>query len=729
MRIKLLAIAGLFSTAQLLAQTPMETFSFSGGSTDGENGATSTSSTWSNTTIADEGGIMNSAISLDGSEQITYNGLAINPYDGMSVSFWVKPSSSMTQNKGYALFSQRTSCSGVHSIEAFVNGSQNLVSFTLRSPSGGVGVNTSYTPDVWQHFTFTFNQTDGKMRVYKDGEHVATGANSTEESNIPTSISGDFAIGYNPCVAVDGTLQYSGGLDELKIYDEKLSDLEIKLLANPAVDIAAYQDSVATHSIIEHYNFNNFVEGIAVQEGFIQDNAGNPNSALQMDGASSKTTTVPTSTSGGYTVSLWLNPDAYAGARSQVILSQRSACTGVNSIELYRSSTEVSFVVRTAAGGQAIRVPYTSGQWVKYTFVADAVKDSLYAYSNGVFVSQGSAIGRIPGNVSTSTLRIGTSVCVAGDGTPQYTGGIDQLYIYDKNLTTQEIADAYTQNDNDQFNPVLEDEFDFTQDDLTETLRSDPFDNSLDTALVLNGNSGFNLNAETIATDGEGYTFSFWIQPDGTITANNQVLFAKRDQCTWRDLFVANVNGTTQQVSMELRTLDAQVKSLQIDYTPDVWQLMTYVVDLNELYIYGYVDGEKIDSASITGHEVPASYSNSVTLKLSASPCTYSNYTGGIDELQIYGAPLASIEVAKLYDASVTLNTWDTQTNEGYDYAVYPSPASSHVFVEPGLVQVFDLSGNLLINTESKGRLDVSALSKGVYVVIQADKRARLIIE
>jgi hypothetical protein len=370
-----------------------------------------------------------------------------------------------------------------------------------------------------------------------------------------------------------------------------------------------------------------------------------------------------------------------------------------------------------------------SGQWAKYTFVADVVKDSLYAYSNGVFLSQESASGRIPGNVSTTTLRIGTSVCVAGDGTPQYTGGIDQLYIYDKNLTTQEIADAYTQNDNDQFNPVIEDEFDFPQDDLTETLRLDPFDNSLDTALVLNGNSGFNLNAETIATDGEGYTFSFWIQPDGTITANNQVLFAKRDQCTWRDLFVANVNGTTQKVSMELRTLDAQNKSLQIDYTPDVWQLMTYVVDLNELYIYGYVDGEKIDSTSITGHEVPASYSNSVTLKLSASPCTYSNYTGGIDELQIYGAPLASIEVAKLYDASVILNTWGTQTNEGYDYAVYPSPASSHVFVEPGLVQVFDLSGNLLINTESKGRLDVSALNKGVYVVIQADKRARLIIE
>ncbi len=728
MKKRLLSILPMLVAGQLWAQAPIETFSFDNGSFNGANGATPTNSSVGITTIEDVDNNSNSALFLNGTQNITYSGLSLNPYDGLSVSFWVKPSASMTQNKGYAVFSQRTQCKAVHSIESFVNGSTKKLSFTLRRTNGAVSVNVDYTPDVWQHFTFTFNHSDGKMRVYKDGEFVATGSNSVEKGNIPQSISGNFVIGSNPCVGTDGTLQYIGGLDELKIYDEKLSELDVNLLWDPTTDVRAYQNNVVETSLVEEYDFTNFVADYGNERGYIQDANSNDASALELDGDNTKSYSSPTSTTSGYTVSLWLKPDAFAaGGRSRIITSQRSACTGVSSFEIYQGETEISFVTRTSAGGAAVRVPYTAGEWAKFTFVADQATNTLLGYKNGAFDNQATGSGRIPSNLSTGTLRLGTSVCVASDGTPKYTGGIDELYVYQDNLTAQEITDAYAQSDDDQFSPVFYNKFDVAG-FLTKEVRLDPATNIEEDAISLEGAGGINLEANTIATNGDGYAFSYWIKPDGSNTASNQLIFGKRDQCTFRDLFAANLNAVTQKVSMEFRTLDQETAVLALDYTPDVWQQVTFSVDLNESYIYGYINGEKKDSVAITGHEVPASYSANVTLQMASSPCEHTKYTGGLDNIKIYSAPLQKRDVLRLFDGSTITSTLDA-TEQAEELVVYPSPASTHIFVTAGDVQILDLNGRVLIDTVSEGRVDVSALQAGLYIVRQGTQKAKLIIE
>ncbi len=246
MKKRLLTFLPMLIAGQLWAQTPTETFSFNNGSFNGENGATATSSTAS-TTIADAKNNANSALSLNGSEQIVYNGLSLNPYNGLSVSFWVKPSSNMNENKNYVIFSQRTQCKAVHSIESFANNSSKKISFILRRTNGAVAAYADFTPDVWQHFTFTFNPTDGKMRAYKNGQYVDISTSNVEKGNIPKSISRSFGIGAHPCVGVD---KYVGGFDELKIYGAPLEENDILGLFDESLIITSLSNTEKIEDLI-----------------------------------------------------------------------------------------------------------------------------------------------------------------------------------------------------------------------------------------------------------------------------------------------------------------------------------------------------------------------------------------------------------------------------------------------------------------------------------------------
>jgi hypothetical protein len=57
---------------------------------------------------------------------------------------------------------------------------------------------------------------------------------------------------------------------------------------------------------------------------------------------------------------------------------------------------------------------------------------------------------------------------------------------------------------------------------------------------------------------------------------------------------------------------------------------------------------------------------------------------------------------------------------ENAQVAVYPNPANNMVMVEAenvNLVQVMDINGRVVLSSERAGRLDVSGLAAGVYVV------------
>ena len=61
--------------------------------------------------------------------------------------------------------------------------------------------------------------------------------------------------------------------------------------------------------------------------------------------------------------------------------------------------------------------------------------------------------------------------------------------------------------------------------------------------------------------------------------------------------------------------------------------------------------------------------------------------------------------------------------------SIYPNPATSTIYVAEGEIQVFDQLGNLIITAVSNGKVDISTLESGVYIVVHEGKKSKLIIE
>jgi len=60
---------------------------------------------------------------------------------------------------------------------------------------------------------------------------------------------------------------------------------------------------------------------------------------------------------------------------------------------------------------------------------------------------------------------------------------------------------------------------------------------------------------------------------------------------------------------------------------------------------------------------------------------------------------------------------------------IFPNPASSIINTEEGTLEILDLTGHLVLSTESNGQVDVSDLESGIYIVILNGKKTKLVVE
>ncbi|MCX8523086.1 T9SS type A sorting domain-containing protein [Chryseobacterium formosus] len=102
---------------------------------------------------------------------------------------------------------------------------------------------------------------------------------------------------------------------------------------------------------------------------------------------------------------------------------------------------------------------------------------------------------------------------------------------------------------------------------------------------------------------------------------------------------------------------------------------------------------------------------------------------GKIYTYDLQGSLLNTFTVTSLPNQIIAYNSASLSTVENSKaskLSIYPNPSSNKFFVQglnSGNVQVYDLNGRMVINTQySENGIDVSTLSKGVYVVNITDK-------
>ncbi len=255
------------------------------------------------------------------------------------------------------------------------------------------------------------------------------------------------------------TLTFDGYIDEVRIYNRILTTSEItelytqgnRVVSNGVMTkglIAHYslaQEDLASASVINDLTPNNRDGTItAGTGGFTTDQKGQANKAYNFDGAN---TTIPTTLTSntpftnGFTVSAWIKPNSIGETNGRVI-DKSSSGDGVNGFSIWMSgSFPNTLALRTNVGsvGYALTgsTPYGVWQHMLVTVASNAV---VTWYINGVQSGTPATTGPLSGITTSNPLTIGNR---SGATDRTFDGGISDVKIYNRVLTTAEIAQLY----------------------------------------------------------------------------------------------------------------------------------------------------------------------------------------------------------------------------------------------------------------------------------------------
>lgn len=169
------------------------------------------------------------------------------------------------------------------------------------------------------------------------------------------------------------------------------------------------------------------------------------------------------------------------------------------------------------------------------------------------------------------------------------------------------------------------------------------------------GGASNNINREF---DDENLTLSFYFK--SLDVAGTQVLLSKRDT------LCGNPNQLLITYEANSRTLTARMADVanSVTLTHDIdngscWQQVALVRDLTAVRLY--LNGERVDEGA-TPDRIDIDNDGDLLIGASACPDTDgATFQGLIDELRIYGGPLADGEIASLYGSPDRILTPPTQ--------------------------------------------------------------------
>lgn len=178
----------------------------------------------------------------------------------ITISVWVRGSTSMPVTQRQMLFSAKTAASEGHILTANIpsgtmpalitfeaghdnNRQDDWASFFWGWDSTSwEAPESAYRGTNWNHFAFTKDIATGEQKIYHNGQIVAL----TKKATTPIDYVGMFTIGnFHP----GGNLAYYGDVDDFRIYDHALTPDEVLFLAGgsayyqPVISDADFDDS------------------------------------------------------------------------------------------------------------------------------------------------------------------------------------------------------------------------------------------------------------------------------------------------------------------------------------------------------------------------------------------------------------------------------------------------------------------------------------------------------
>lgn len=292
-------------------------------------------------------------------------------------------------------------------------------------------------PDVWYHIVGVFDRDGDKGRVYVDGVEEAWGGMNTD----PLSNDAATKIG---CRNNTGDAAFDGTIDDVRIYGRVLSTGEVWQL---------YQEG--SGGLVAHWEFDEgsgttATDSVGGNNGVIYGaewTDGQIGGALSFDGDDDYVEILHTdigNPTGSFTISAWakLTGTGTGGpyGDNDCIVSKHTSLKGYFIEYNWESSIGIRGGFGDGSGWRRIcGSPWELGDWHFVVLRYDAPASTLEFFDNAV--SEGAISGLSP-QYSGRDLRIGSSED-ASQGYQNFPGVIDEVAIYDRALSAEEIRQLY----------------------------------------------------------------------------------------------------------------------------------------------------------------------------------------------------------------------------------------------------------------------------------------------
>ncbi|MDR3570895.1 MAG: LamG domain-containing protein [Candidatus Pacebacteria bacterium] len=369
---------------------------------------------------------------------------------------------------GYTIPAQNSATSFTWSVWAKLNATShaNLVIIGNRGGGGATwikltpsafeynGAVISYTPPTGQWVLLTIVKNGSSFTYYQNGVVVGSATNSG------TSPSYTFYMGEDPGYTSDGVL--SGALDDVRIYNRALSMQEVQDLYKAGGVNIDHSNTTAgigiNAGLVGYWTFDG--QTINWNAKTITDMSGNGNT-LTMSGYNAATTTAPTAGklgqalkfddttqslshaniaalnfgTGDFAVSFWMRPVSPWDSGSIGIIGQKTDDSH-NGWQIYQDSGHLSQLnIRiTQQHNFLTNSTIPTGQWTYATFVRK--NGAIFWYLNGKLDNSGTDASSIS---DTGAFYIG----YAPTWTAYYPGALDDVRIYGRALSSQEVQQLY----------------------------------------------------------------------------------------------------------------------------------------------------------------------------------------------------------------------------------------------------------------------------------------------
>ena len=613
-------------------------------------------------------GKVGQALNFNGSNQyVSIPDFGTSTDAAVTISLWAKPSALTSTQVGMYYRG-----GVVGDMEAVIDNDNKYKFIIDLAQSGNTWYNAVGPPAVagqWVHFVGVYNRRSSGA-IYINGILAGTVALPGYDLAV---LSRHSSIGtFNQ--STSGA--FPGIIDDVRVYSRALSASEIQALyqsgAGDKLSSADSQADPLEKGLAGYWKLDDGSGGSAADatgNGNTGTLSGGPTwtggkigGALTFNGTNQyvSTSDIGTSTDSAYTISAWVNPSSTASGD----IYYRGAATG-------------EMLFQTSGGAASLYADLTTAGWQNVT--GGSVATGTWSHLVGVYTRQGSLKIYVNGVLAGTTSLPSYDLAVNGffhssigsynrSTTSAYPGSIDEVRIYNRALSADEVAKLYRTTAPDSPDTGIVGYWPFNGTDVAGTTAYDrsgkgnngTLTNSptrtigkLGQALSFNGTSQYVSNSGAVPyasfADNLPITVSAWVKT--TSVSGADTIASTWDFHTtsgWRfmltpqpELLIADANGTNHRDSHGGTAVN-----------DGKWHhvVATYDGSQNSSGIKVYVDAIA-NVMTPTTNTAPGALSNAMFNIGKIGGGTPQYFNGSIDEVRLYNRTLSQSEVTALYNA------------------------------------------------------------------------------